>query len=143
MGLHRRGYRVFASARAAADQEALAAAGLTALQLDLANDQSIEGAVAAVLEQCQGRLDGLINNGAYGQPGAVEDVSREVLRLQFETNVFGTHELTRRILPAMRTHGGGRIVQISSILGLLCLPYRGAYNASKYALEALSDTLRL
>ncbi len=85
----------------------------------------------------------LINNGAYGQQGAVEDLSREALRAQLETNLLGTHDLTTKLIPVFRTQGHGRIVQISSILGLVCLAYRGAYNASKYALEALSDTLRL
>ncbi len=85
----------------------------------------------------------LINNGAYGQPGAVEDLTRDTLRRQFETNVFGPHELSCRLLPVFRAQGTGRIIQISSVLGLVSLAYRGAYNASKYALEGLSDTLRL
>jgi NAD(P)-dependent dehydrogenase (short-subunit alcohol dehydrogenase family) len=95
------------------------------------------------VQRRSGGLDALINNGAYGQPGAVEDLSRAVLRAQFETNLFGTVELTNRVIPAMRERGGGRIIQISSILGLAALPYRGAYNASKFALEGLTDTLRL
>ena len=96
-----------------------------------------------VLARTQGRLYALINNGAYGQPGAVEDLSRATLRAQFETNVFGTQELTNLVIPAMRTQGEGRIIQISSILGIVCFAYRGAYNAAKFALEALSDTMRL
>lgn len=91
----------------------------------------------------EGKLDGLFNNGAFGQPGAVEDLTREVLRYQFETNLFGTHELTNLIIPLMRQQGGGRIMYNSSILGFVALKYRGAYNASKYALEGLVDTLRL
>lgn len=142
-GLGLRGYRVFATARRAADVAALADMGLESLPLDLDSSASIAGAVAAVRERTAGRLYALINNGAYGQPGAVEDLTRDTLRAQFETNVFGTQELTNRCLPLLRCNGGGRIVQISSILGLVCLPYRGAYSASKYALEALSDTLRL
>ena len=109
----------------------------------LRDSTSIRAAVDAALERSGGALYGLVNNGAYGQPGAVEDLSREVLREQFETNLFGTQELTNLVLPAMRAHGEGRIVQISSILGLVPLAYRGAYSASKFALEALSDTMRL
>lgn len=139
----RAGYRVFATARGRQDVDRLRERGLEALQLDLADSSSISAAVEGILEAGGGRIDVLVNNGAYGQPGAVEDLSRDILRAQFEVNVFGTHELTTRVLPVMRRQGQGRIVQISSILGLLCLPYRGAYNASKYALEALSDTLRL
>lgn len=139
----RRGYRVFATARRTEDVQRLAGLGLESLPLDLAESRSISAAVAEILERTGGRLDVLINNGAYGQPGAVEDLSRDALREQFEVKLFGTHELTCRTLPAMRRRGWGRIVQISSILGLICLPFRGAYNASKYALEALSDTLRL
>ncbi len=142
-GLRARGYRVLASARRHTDVERLTADGFEAVQLDLAASGSIREAVAEVRQRVKGRLSGLINNGAYGQPGAVEDLSRDVLRQQFETNVFGTHELTIYFLPMMRNAGGGRIIQISSILGLVCLPYRGAYNASKYALEALTDTMRL
>jgi len=141
--LHGRGYRVFATARKEQDVRKLRRQGLTALRLDLTDNGSIHEAMDEVLGQTAGRLFGLINNGAYGQPGAVEDLPTDVLREQFESNVFGTHELTRLAIPVMRRQGAGRIVQISSILGLVCLPYRGAYNASKYALEALSDTLRL
>ncbi len=142
-GLAARGYRVFASARAAADVERLTAEGLESVALDLAEPRSIAAALETVLERTGGTLDALFNNGAYGQPGAVEDLSREVLREQFETNLFGTHDLTRRVIPVMRRQGGGRIIQNSSVLGLVALRYRGAYNASKYALEGLSDTLRL
>jgi NAD(P)-dependent dehydrogenase (short-subunit alcohol dehydrogenase family) len=142
-GLAQRGYRVFASARQAADVEKLNVAGLDSLQLDLSDSGSIHRAVDAVLDQTGGRLDALFNNGAYGQPGAVEDLSRNVLRDQFETNLFGWHELTNRVLPVMRHQGHGRIIYNSSVLGFVALPYRGAYNASKYALEGLVDTLRL
>jgi len=96
-----------------------------------------------VLQRTGGTLYALFNNGAYGQAGAVEDLRRDVLRRQFETNLLGWHELTCRVLPVMRQQGYGRIIQNSSILGLIALPFRGAYNASKYALEGLSDTLRL
>jgi NAD(P)-dependent dehydrogenase (short-subunit alcohol dehydrogenase family) len=141
-GLRRRGHRVFATARKAADVAALEDRGLEALRLDLADSDSIREAVDEA-QRRSGGLDALINNGAYGQPGAVEDLSRAVLRAQFETNLFGTVELTNRVIPAMRGRGSGRIVQVSSILGLAAMPYRGAYNASKFALEGLTDTLRL
>jgi len=140
--LHEKGYRVFATARAAEDVESLKAQGLTAYQLDVDSSESIINAVNWVLEQTGGRLYALFNNGAYGQPGAVEDLSRSVLRQQFETNVFGWHELTNLIIPVMRKQGYGRIIHNSSVLGLVAMKYRGAYNASKFALEGLADTLR-
>jgi len=142
-GLKDRGYRVFATARQASDAARLAAAGFESLQLDLADPASIKAAVDDILARTGYTLDALFNNGAYGQPGAVEDLSREVLREQFETNLFGWHELTNLLLPVMRRQGHGRIIQNSSVLGLVALRYRGAYNASKYALEGLTDTLRL
>ena len=143
LGLAARGYDVIATARRPADIAALAAQGLYALPLDLAVSESIAAAVETIRARTGDRLYALINNAAYGQPGAVEDLSRAALRAQFETNVFGTHELTTRLLPVFRAGAAGRIIQISSLLGLVCLAYRGAYNASKFALEALSDTLRL
>jgi NAD(P)-dependent dehydrogenase (short-subunit alcohol dehydrogenase family) len=142
-GLKQRGYRVFASARNPADVEQLKAEGFEAVRLDLADSDSIRSAVETVLEAAHGELYGLFNNGAYGQPGAVEDLGRETLRAQFEVNVFGTQELTNRLIPVMRGRGEGRIVYNSSILGFVAMPYRGAYNASKYAIEGLADTLRL
>lgn len=142
-GLKKRGYRVFATARKTGDVKALRQRGLESLQLDLDNPASINTAVDNVLECTGGTLDALFNNAAYGQPGAVEDLRREVLRANFETNVFGTLELTNRVIPVMRRQGHGRIIQNSSVLGLIALPYRGAYNASKFALEGLTDTLRL
>ncbi|MGH8575626.1 MAG: SDR family NAD(P)-dependent oxidoreductase [Gammaproteobacteria bacterium] len=141
-GLRARGYRVIASARKQEDVQRLSAEGFTAVQLDLANSVSIRAAVEATLAHTGGRVYGLFNNGGFGQLGALEDITREALRAQFEVNVFGAHELTRLILPVMRAEGQGRIIQNSSLLGLVALKYRGAYNASKFALEALSDTLR-
>ncbi|BCG66079.1 MAG: hypothetical protein methR_P3955 [Methyloprofundus sp.] len=141
--LKERGYRVLASARKKEDVARLHNEGFEALQLDLADSNSIQAAVRQVNIMTEGKLDGLFNNGAFGQPGAVEDLTREVLRYQFETNLFGTHELTNLIIPLMRQQGGGRIMYNSSILGFVALKYRGAYNASKYALEGLVDTLRL
>lgn len=143
LGLHQRGYQVFATARQSSDLDALRELGLHALYLELADSASIQTAVAEVFAHTDGRLDALFNNAAYGQPGAVEDLSRDVLRQQFETNLFGTHELTRLVLPAMRRQGSGRIINNSSVLGFVSLPMRGAYNASKHALEGLTDTLRL
>ncbi|MDZ7802858.1 SDR family oxidoreductase [Thiohalophilus sp.] len=142
-GLKQRGYRVFATARRQEDVERLNNEGLESLRLDLDDSDSINAAVDEVLERTGGTLYALFNNGAYGQAGAVEDLRRDVLRRQFETNLFGWHELTCRILPIMREQDYGRIIQNSSILGLIALSFRGAYNASKYALEGLSDTLRL
>lgn len=142
-GLQARGYRVFATARKAADVSMLKEQGLESLQLDLDDSQSIRTAVDTVLAATGGTLDALFNNGAYGQPGAVEDLTRDILHKQFETNLFGWLELTNLILPVMRKQGHGRIIQNSSVLGLVCMTYRGAYNASKYALEGLTDTLRL
>lgn len=141
-GLRQRGYRVFATARKPEDVAVLRAEGFEAFRLDLADSDSIRTAVEQVLAATGGELYALFNNGAYGQPGAVEDLRREVLREQFETNLFGTHELTCRVIPVMRRQGYGRIVQNSSILGFTAMAYRGAYNASKFALEGLTDTLR-
>lgn len=141
-GLAQRGYHVITSARKAEDVATLQDEGLPAIQLDLADSHSINAAVEQTLQLTGGRLYALFNNGAYGQPGAVEDLSREVLRQQFETNLFGTVELTNRIIPVLRQQGYGRIIQNSSVLGLIALPYRGAYTASKFALEGITDTLR-
>lgn len=141
-GLKARGYRVFATARKPADVDQLANDGLESLQLDLNDSTSIQNAVTEILHRTGGTLDALFNNGAYGLPGAVEDLSREALRAQFETNVFGWLELTNLIIPVMRKQGHGRIVQNSSVLGFAAMPYRGAYNASKFAIEGFTDTLR-
>ena len=141
-GLQQRGYRVFASARKQEDVEHLRNEGLESLHLDLNDPLSIKNAITRILQKTDGELYGLFNNGAYGQPGALEDVSTEALRQQFETNFFGWHELTNRVLPVMRRQGYGRIIQNSSVLGLVSLKFRGAYNSSKYAVEGLSDTLR-
>ncbi|VAW72243.1 Putative NAD(P)-dependent oxidoreductase EC-YbbO [hydrothermal vent metagenome] len=142
LALHQRGYKVFASVRDEKDIASLQQAGLFALQIDLSSSLSIERGVEAVLKEGNG-LYGLFNNGAYGQPGAVEDLTRDTLRQQFETNVFGWQELTNLIIPVMRRQGYGRIIQNSSVLGIVSMRMRGAYNASKYAIEGLSDTLRL
>ena len=141
--LHARGYQVFATARKQQDVEMLISKGLTAYRLDINDNDSIDIALTEILTETGGTLDFLFNNGAYGQPGAVEDLPTDALRAQFETNLFGWHELTKRIIPIMRQQGHGRIIQCSSVLGFVSLKYRGAYNASKYALEGLTDTMRL
>jgi len=143
ISLKQRGYRVIASARNPQDVIRLIDEGFEAVQLDLADSGSIHAAVIKVSHLTDGKIDGLFNNAAFGQPGAVEDLSRQVLREQFETNLFGTHELTNLIIPLMRQQGKGRIIYNSSILGFVAMTYRGAYNASKFALEGLVDTLRL
>ncbi len=142
-GLRKRGHRVVASARKVEDVERLREEGLEAVRIDLDDSRSIAEGLEMALAITGGTLYALFNNGAYGQPGAVEDLSREALRAQFETNLFGWVELTNRIIPLMREAGEGRIIQNSSVLGLVAMAYRGAYNASKYALEGITDTLRL
>ena len=141
--LQKRGHNVIATARKPEDVSRLQQEGFTATQLDLADSNSIQQAVEWAIELTGGKIDALFNNGAFGQPGAVEDLSRDVLKFQFETNLFGTHELTNLIIPLMRKQGHGRIIYNSSVLGLVAMTYRGAYNASKFALEGLADTLRL
>jgi len=137
------GWRVFATVRREEDLASLQADGIEALMMDYTRPDTIAALVETVLARTGGRLDALFNNGAYGQAGAVEDLPVEVLREQFETNVFGWHDLTRRVIPVMRRQGHGRIVQCSSILGIVPYRWRGAYNASKFALEGLSLTLRM
>jgi NAD(P)-dependent dehydrogenase (short-subunit alcohol dehydrogenase family) len=142
-GLHQRGYRVFASVRNPDDLVAFEEAGIECLVLDYCDSASIKIAVEEVLDKTDGHLYALFNNGAYGQPGACEDLSREAIRQQFETNVFGWMELTNLVIPVMRAQGYGRIIQNSSVLGFVTMSMRGAYNASKFAIEGFSDTMRL
>lgn len=142
--LQERDFLVVASCRKQEDVAALQAQGIKhVVQLDLADSASIEKGLQETLTITNGQLFALFNNGAYGQPGAVEDLPVEALRAQFECNVFGTHELTTKVLKVMLAQGYGRIVNNSSVLGLVAAPFRGAYNASKFALEGLTDTLRL
>jgi len=141
--LSKRGHRVIASCRKEEDVQHLAALGCEVFLMDVDNPDSIARTFADVLTNTHGRLDVLINNAGYGQAGALEDISRDVLRRQFETNVFGLMDLTRLAIPVMRRQGHGRIINMSSVLGLISMPFRGAYNASKYAVEGLCDTLRL
>ncbi len=141
--LQKRGYQVFATARREADVERLRSMGLTSFTLDVADDNSIDTALNQIGEQTHGELYALFNNAGFGIPGAVADLDRTRLRAQFETNLFGAFALINRVLPAMLRRGRGRIIQNSSILGLVALPFRGAYNGSKFAMEGLTDTLRL
>jgi NAD(P)-dependent dehydrogenase (short-subunit alcohol dehydrogenase family) len=141
--LHGRGWRVVASCRKQADVERLLGEGLDSVRLDYEDAASIKRGFSDALEITGGRLDALFNNGAYAIPGCVEDLPTDGLRQIFEANFFGWHDLTRLAVPVMRAQGQGRIVQNSSVLGLIALKYRGAYNASKFALEGLSDTLRV
>lgn len=141
-GMKARGWRVLATARKKADIARLDKEGLEVLPLEYRDPDSVAACADEALKRTKGRLTALFNNGAYGQPGAVEDLPVDVLREQFEANFFGWHDLTRRIVPAMREQGHGRIVQCSSCLGLVSLKYRGAYNASKFAVEGLSDAMR-
>jgi NAD(P)-dependent dehydrogenase (short-subunit alcohol dehydrogenase family) len=140
--LHARGWRVFASCRKPADVARLRDEGLACVRLDLDDTESIRAAVAEVLAANGGRLDALFNNGGWGQVGAVEDLARDALRAQFETLVFGWADVTNRVVPVMRAQGHGRIVMNSSVLGYAAMAYRGAYNAAKFAIEGLGDTLR-
>lgn len=141
--LHHKGYRVFATARRQESVDELLNEGLESLRLDLTDSNSIQPAFEEIMRRTDGTLYALFNNGAYGLTGAVEDLNRDALRAQFETNVFGWQELTNLALPVMRRQGYGRIIQNSSVLGFVSMPFRGAYNSSKYAIEGLSDTLRL
>ncbi len=142
-GMRARGWRVFASCRQQRDCDRLRAQGFESPRIDYQDTGSITAGLAEVLEATGGTLDALFNNGAHGLPGAVEDVPTDGLRFIFESNVFGWHELTRQVIPVMREQGHGRIVQNSSVLGLVAFPWRGAYVATKYAIEGLTDTMRL
>lgn len=142
--MRNRGWRVFATARAPEDLQRLQdESGVESVYLDYTEPDSIADAVDRVLSATNGALTALFNNGAYGQAGAIEDVPTDAVRRQFETNVIGWHDLTRRVIPAMRAQGSGRIVQCSSVLGLVAAPYRGVYASTKFAIEAMSDALRM
>ena len=141
--LRARGWRVFASCRRQEDCDRLIAEGFESPRIDYADAASIESGLAQVLAATGGRLDALFNNGAHACPGAVEDLPTGALREIFEVNVLGWHELTRRVIPVMRAQGHGRIVNNSSVLGYTPYRWRGAYGASKFALEGLSRILQL
>lgn len=138
-----KGYRVLATARRPEQVDELQDRGLESYLLDLDDSESIKNAVEWAVARTSGRIEAVFHNGAYGQAGALEDLSREALRQQFETNVFGWHELNNLLMPVFRKQGNAKIIFNSSVLGLVCMPYRGAYNASKFAIEAYADTLRL
>ncbi len=142
-GLAKRGWRVFATCRSEADCERLRGEGLESFVLDYADPASVTAGVAETLERTGGTLDALYNNGAFAVPGAVEDLPRDALADIFNTNVFGYHDLATQIIPVMRAQGHGRIINCSSVLGLVPMKWRGAYVATKFALEGLTDTLRI
>ncbi|WP_093038303.1 SDR family NAD(P)-dependent oxidoreductase [Roseovarius azorensis] len=142
-GLRARGWRVFAACRKEADCARLRTEGFASPRIDYEDETSIAAGLTEVLETTGGRLDALFNNGAFACPGLVEDLPRGALREIFEANVFGWHDLTRQVIPAMRAQGGGRIVQCSSVLGLVAIGWRGAYVSTKFAIEGLTDTLRI
>ncbi|SPH24809.1 D-beta-hydroxybutyrate dehydrogenase [Defluviimonas aquaemixtae] len=142
-GLKRAGWQVFATCRKDEDCARLRDEGLESFRLDYSDTNSVAAAFEEALRRTGGTLDAVFNNGAYGCPGAVEDLPTEALREIFETNLFGYHELTRRVIPIMRSQGHGRIVNCSSVLGFVPMRWRGAYVATKYAMEGLTDVLRL
>ena len=142
LGLQKKGYRVFPTARTLEDVKMLQGMGFEALYLDLSSSESIKAAIFKLYEKTNS-IYALINNGAYGQAGALEDISRKALDKQFQTNVFGWHELTNLVLPKMRDLNKGRVVYVSSVLGFVAMPFRGPYIASKFAIEGLVRTLRL
>ena len=142
-GLKNAGWRVFAACRKSEDCARLHAEGFESPLIDYSKPDTIQQGLNEVLTATGGTLDALFNNGAFGTPGAVEDLPTDALRAIFETNFFGWHELTRAVIPVMRAQGHGRIIQCSSVLGFVTLPWRGAYNATKFALEGLTDTLRI
>ncbi|HPE60577.1 MAG: SDR family NAD(P)-dependent oxidoreductase [Thiothrix sp.] len=141
-GLKARGYNVFATARRPEDIERLEQEGFRVIPLELADPESVTDCVHELMLRTNNEVHAVFHNGAYGQAGALEDISREVLEKQFAVNVFGWHQLTNLLLPLMRHRGEGRIIYNSSVLGLVAMPMRGAYNASKFAIEGMADTLR-
>ncbi|MGB1008901.1 MAG: SDR family NAD(P)-dependent oxidoreductase [Thiolinea sp.] len=142
-GLRERGYKVFVTARKPEDIQRLQSEGFVVIPLELTDPDSVQACAETLLAQTNNDIYAVFHNGAYGQTGALEDISRAVLEKQFATNVFGWHQLTNLLLPAMRSHGRGRIIYNSSVLGIIALPFRGSYNASKFAIEGMADTLRL
>ncbi len=141
--LRSNGWTVFPTARKLADLEVLRRAGFYAIELDVMSSESIAAAVAVVLEKTGGSLGAVVNNAGFGMPGAIQDLTRDAMRNQFEVNVFGLQELTNLLIPIFRKQGYGRIVNISSVVGRISLPFMGIYSASKFALEAISDAQRI
>jgi len=141
--LKEQGYKVYPTVKNEKHLTVLRAMGFdNVMKLDVREKNEISDVINSVLNE-DGKIDIWFNNAGFGQAGALEDISTDVLREQFETNVFGLHECTQQIIPVMRQQGYGKIIQHSSVLGLISLFGRGAYNASKYAIEGLTDTLRL
>ena len=142
--LHELGWNVIATCRDIKDCEILTNQyGLSSTVIDYSDEETITSGFNYALEKTNGKIDVLFNNGAYGLPSLVEDIPVDSLRNIFETNFFGWHSLTNKVIPLMKAQGSGRIIQNSSILGFMALKYRGAYTATKYAVEGLSDTLRM
>ncbi|WP_294624178.1 SDR family NAD(P)-dependent oxidoreductase [uncultured Roseovarius sp.] len=142
-GLRDRGWRVFAACRKAQDCDRLRTEGFHSPRMDYNDEDSLRDGLTEVLDATGGTLDALFNNGAYAIPGPVEDMPTEALRTIFQSNLIGWHDLTRQVIPVMRAQGHGRIVQCSSVLGFIAMKWRGAYVSTKFALEGLSDALRL
>ena len=142
-GMAKKGWRVFATCRSQQDCDRLESEGLESFTLDYDSPDSVAAAVDETLSRTRGTLDALFNNGAFGIPGLLEDMPRDAMRAIFETNFFGQHDLTQRLLPTMRKQGHGRVLMNSSILGFVALTWRGAYNSTKYAMEGWADSLRL
>lgn len=142
-GMRKAGWRVFASCRKQEDCARLQSEGFECPLIDYSDAETITSGLASVLEATGGTLDAVFNNGAYALPGAVEDLPRDGLREIFECNLFGVHDLTRAVIPVMRAQGHGRIINCSSVLGIVTMKWRGAYSATKFAMEGLSDTLRI
>ena len=137
------GFTVFATARKENDVTMLKELGFNSFLLDVTKKETITDTLNKILKITDGTLDVVFNNAGFGQPGALEDIKTDTLKEQFNTNVFGLHEVTLQVLSIMKAQGYGTIIQHSSVLGLVSLKLRGAYNASKYAIEGLTDTLRL
>lgn len=141
--LRERGWAVLPTARKPEDIQQLRAEGFNPIQLDVTDSAAIEQTANDVLRLLGGNLGALVNNAGYGQPGAMEDLTRDAMREQFEVNVFGMQELTNQFIPAFRRQGYGRIVNVSSVLGRISIPFSGIYSASKFAVEAMSDAMRI
>ena len=142
LALARKGHRVYGAARRVERMEPLRAEGVIPLRMDITDETSVEETVHTVLE-AEGRIDVLVNNAGYGSFGAIENVPLEEARRQMEVNVFGLASLTRSVLPAMRGQGSGRIINIASVAGKMNLYFGGWYHVSKFAVESLSDALRI
>lgn len=137
------GHRVFASARQQKDVDALIEEGFETYFIDVNNYNQVDDALQDILMKTNGTIDAVFNNAGYSQAGALEDIDTKYLRQEFETNFFALHNISQKAIKIMRKQGYGKIIQHSSVLGLISLKYRGSYNASKYAIEGLADTMRL